>query len=84
MLNTLLTQLDDYNPGILIIGVTSKLRELDVGLRRRFDKEVEFPVPSQVDREAIFRAFLPGDELSDDDIREVAGLSHGYVGADLV
>jgi len=60
---------------------------LDPALRRpgRLDREIEIGIPSDRARASILRVCLrryPHD-LSDDDVRHVANVAHGYVGADL-
>lgn len=76
------------NEGLVVIAATNKLDRIDPALRRpgRFDKEVEIGVPSQVQRGDILRVILCeiDHSLSETQIEELASITHGFVGADLV
>ncbi|AES81138.2 putative ATPase, AAA-type, core, P-loop containing nucleoside triphosphate hydrolase [Medicago truncatula] len=76
------------NEGLVVIAATNRLDRIDPALRRpgRFDKEVEIGVPSQVERGDILRAILGeiDHSLSETQIEELASITHGFVGADLV
>lgn len=71
---------------VVVIGATNMPNLLDPALRRpgRFDREVLIPVPDKAGRREIFRIHTRGMALSDDvDLAALAGLTHGYVGADI-
>src|SRR2546428_505934 len=68
------------------VGATNRPNALDPALRRpgRFDREIEIGVPDRDGRLEILQIHTRGMPLSKDvDLKELAGLTHGYVGADL-
>lgn len=71
----------------VVIALTNQLDGIDPVLRRpgRFEKEVEFNVPNGSERYDIFVKLLLTIQhnLTEDDIKELAGNTHGYVGADI-
>ncbi|MDR2180845.1 MAG: CDC48 family AAA ATPase [Synergistaceae bacterium] len=71
---------------IVVIGATNIPNSLDPALRRpgRFDREISIPIPDRKGRYEILQIHTRGMPLSGDvDLRRVADLSHGFVGADL-
>src|SRR5881296_1309738 len=71
---------------LVVIGATNRPNALDPALRRpgRFDREIEIGVPDRDGRLEILQIHTRGMPLSKDvDLKELAGLTHGYVGADL-
>jgi len=87
---TVLSQLDRVATGserVVVLGATNRINALDAALRRpgRFDREIEIGVPTEREREAIFRVYLAQLEhsLTPEQIRSVAASTHGYVGADI-
>ncbi|MDR1977674.1 MAG: CDC48 family AAA ATPase [Synergistaceae bacterium] len=71
---------------IVVIGATNIPNSLDPALRRpgRFDREISIPIPDRKGRHEILQIHTRGMPLSDDvDLKRVADLSHGFVGADL-
>ncbi|XP_075229276.1 ATPase family gene 2 protein homolog A isoform X2 [Lycorma delicatula] len=87
VLATLLASLDSLGGhDVFIIATTSQIDIIDPALRRpgRFDREIELPIPSLADREKILSKMLRSQpHVNEETIREVASISHGYVGADL-
>lgn len=88
----LLTCMDDLaldktgGKAVIVLAATNRPDALDPALRRggRFDKEINMSVPSEAVREQILRALTRHMVLSDDfDLRHLAKLTPGYVGADL-
>jgi transitional endoplasmic reticulum ATPase len=93
----LLTEMDgfdaktqDYVP-IAIIGATNRPNAIDIALRRpgRFEREIEIPPPDMMGRKDILRIFsltrfsriwAPTEQ----NLQELASLTHGFVGADLL
>jgi len=71
---------------VVVIGATNRVNAIDPALRRpgRFDREIEVGVPGKEGRLAILQIHTRGMPLNKDVILEkLAGLTHGFVGADL-
>ena len=71
---------------VIVISATNRPNAIDPALRRpgRFDREIEIKVPDKKGRYDILSIHTRNMPLAEDvDIKRVAGLSHGYVGADL-
>nr|WP_315103200.1 CDC48 family AAA ATPase [uncultured Fretibacterium sp.] len=71
---------------IVVIGATNIPNSLDPALRRpgRFDREISVPIPDRKGRLEILQIHTRGMPLAEDvDLKRVADLSHGFVGADL-
>lgn len=90
MIDSLIT----HNEGskCFILATTGYLDLLNVALRRcgRFDCEIEISVPDRTARseilQCIFNKMISGKDhvLSADDIDQIAQITHGFVGADLM
>lgn len=88
----LLTCMDDLNSlavtaQVLVIGATNRPDSLDPALRRagRFDREICLGIPDEEARLRILKTLCRKLKLPDDfDYRQLARLSPGYVGADLM
>ena len=71
---------------VIIIGATNIPDVLDPALRRpgRFDREIVIPVPNEEGRLKILEIHTRNMPLSDDvDLKNIAEMTHGFVGADL-
>lgn len=71
---------------VVVIGATNRVNALDEALRRggRFDREIEIGIPDRNGREEILQVHTRGMPLAEDvNLKEVANLTHGFVGADL-
>ncbi len=71
---------------VVVIGATNRPNALDEALRRggRFDREIEIGIPDRNGREEILHVHTRGMPLADDvNLKEIANLTHGFVGADL-
>jgi transitional endoplasmic reticulum ATPase len=71
---------------VIVIGATNRPNALDPALRRpgRFDREIEIGIPGREGRLEILYIHTRGMPLADDvDLERLAGMTHGYVGADL-
>src|SRR5437879_11513682 len=71
---------------VVVIGATNRPNALDPALRRpgRFDREIEIGVPDRDGRLEILQIHTRGMPLAKDvDLQELAGITHGYVCADL-
>ena len=71
---------------VVVIGATNRPEDIDVALRRpgRFDREIEIGVPDSIERLEILKIHTKDVPLSKDtDLKELADITHGFVGADL-
>ena len=71
---------------VIVISATNRPNAIDPALRRpgRFDREIEIKVPDKKGRNDILSIHTRNMPLADDvDIKRIAAVSHGYVGADL-
>jgi cell division protease FtsH len=87
-LNQLLVEMDgfDSNRGVIIMAATNRPETLDAALLRpgRFDRTVVVDRPDIVGREAILKVHCRHVKIATDvDLRHVASLTPGSVGADL-
>ena len=87
-LNQLLVEMDGFetNKGVIIMAATNRPEILDPALLRpgRFDRQVLVDRPDINGREAILKIHSKNVLLDPDvDLRKVAGLTPGFVGADL-
>lgn len=89
MVATLLELMDGVirTDGVLVIAATNRIEAIEPALRRpgRFDREIEIGVPSPDQRLDILGTLLSKMEhsLSDQEIQQLATVTHGFVGADL-
>nr|WP_321464302.1 ATP-dependent zinc metalloprotease FtsH [uncultured Desulfobulbus sp.] len=87
-LNQLLVEMDgfDTNKGVIIMAATNRPEILDPALLRpgRFDRQVLVDRPDINGREAILKIHSENVMLGPEvDLREIAGRTPGFVGADL-
>jgi len=87
-LNALLVEMDgfDSNNGVIVMAATNRPETLDQALLRpgRFDRHVLVDRPDIRGREAILKVHVKNVKLDDSvDLAEVAGITPGFVGADL-
>jgi cell division protease FtsH len=87
-LNQLLVEMDGFasNRGVIIMAATNRPETLDPALLRpgRFDRTVVVDRPDITGREAILKVHIRNVRLgSDVDLRRIASLTPGSVGADL-
>ncbi len=71
---------------VVVIGATNRVNALDPAIRRpgRFDREIEINIPNKEGRLEILQIHTRGMPLGDGvDLERMAGLTHGYAGADL-
>ena len=86
----LLTQMDGVgvDPGkvVMVLGATNHPWDIDEAMRRRLEKRIYIPLPTQSDREELLRINCSDIELGPDvDFAELSRLLEGkfYSGADL-
>jgi len=86
-LQILLDRLGRDDCKVVVVGVTSKLENVDPALRRpgRLDLELEIGVPAVKARAEILTGILGEmkSTVSEDDLTRLARDTHGFVGADL-
>jgi cell division protease FtsH len=87
-LNALLVEMDGFgsNNGVIVMAATNRPETLDPALLRpgRFDRHVLVDRPDILGREAILKVHVKSVKLDPTvDLKEVAGLTPGFVGADL-
>ncbi len=75
---------------VIVIAATNRPNAIDLALRRggRFDREIEIGIPDRNGRLEILQVHTRGMPLSDDmseekGMREIADITHGFVGADI-
>jgi len=70
---------------VVVIAATNIPNSLDPALRRpgRFDREIEFGVPGKNAREQILKIHTLNMPLEGVNLKELAEVTHGFVGADL-
>ena len=72
---------------IIVVGATNRINALDEALRRpgRFDREIEFGVPTVKGRKEIFQIHTRGMPLEDDVVlNRYSEITHGFAGADIM
>jgi transitional endoplasmic reticulum ATPase len=72
---------------IIVIGATNRINTLDEALRRpgRFDREIEFGVPTAKGRKEILQIHTRGMPLEDDvNLTKYSEITYGFVGADIM
>jgi len=84
----LLALMDGLEPrdNVIVIGATNMPNIIDPALRRpgRFDREIELHVPNSAERLEILQIHTRNMPLASDvDLKHLAEITHGFVGADL-
>lgn len=87
-LNALLVEMDgfDANAGVIVMAATNRPETLDPALLRagRFDRNVLVDRPDKQGREEILKVHVKSVKLDANvDLRQVAAITPGFVGADL-
>jgi len=88
IVNSLLTEMDGIanRKGVCTIAATNKIEFIDTSIRSRFEEEIEFKIPSFEERLAILEknALTMPVEMVGVDLKEIARLTEGFSGRDLV
>jgi cell division protease FtsH len=87
-LNQILTEMDGFDgtEGVIVLGATNRPEVLDPALLRpgRFDRRLTISPPDQDGRREILAVHVRHVPLADDvDLRTIAAMTPGMVGADL-
>ena len=88
LVSQLLTVMDGLKARgeVIVIGATNRPDSIDPALRRpgRFDREIEIGVPDKAGRKEVLTIHVRNMPLAPDvNVEEIAGITHGYTGADL-
>jgi katanin p60 ATPase-containing subunit A1 len=69
---------------VMVLAATNRPWDLDEAIRRRLEKRVYIPLPSEVGRDALFRINLKSIALAPDiDFTVLVSKTEGYSGADI-
>ena len=69
---------------VTVIAASNRPQDLDEAIRRRLEKRVYIPLPSEKGREKLFNICLKDEILAQDiEIKELVKKSEGYSGADI-
>jgi cell division protease FtsH len=87
-LNALLVEMDGFssNSGVIVMGATNRPETLDAALLRpgRFDRHVLVDRPDVAGRQQIIEVHLQNIKVDADvDVKALAAITSGFVGADL-
>jgi SpoVK/Ycf46/Vps4 family AAA+-type ATPase len=86
MVNQLLTELENLADGVVVVGATNLLEDVDPAIRRsgRFDERIEVPPPDADARREILRLHLAGRPQERSlDLTPVVERTVGYAASDL-
>lgn len=85
--NEFLIQMENMKDkkGVLVLGATNRPYDLDMALRRRFDRRIYIPLPDEIARREILKIHTGKEAslLKDEDYSNIAKETDGYSGADL-
>lgn len=72
-------------PKVLVLGATNLPWKLDAAIRRRFEKRVYIPLPTEPDRCSILKLHTTGvsHDVSDAEFQFIAKMTHGFSASDL-
>ena len=84
----LLSELDGFEQrgDVKIIGATNRFDILDPALLRpgRFDRMIEFPIPDEIGRDAIFKIHTRNLNIGEEiNLKKLVNLTEGATGADI-
>lgn len=69
---------------VMVLAATNRPWDLDEAIRRRLEKRIYIPLPSDLGRERLLKINLKGLKLEEDiDFNEIVRKTEGYSGADL-
>ncbi|RHZ80652.1 hypothetical protein Glove_134g42 [Diversispora epigaea] len=70
---------------ILIVGTTTKLNSINPIVRTIFQDEIEFDIPTPIERLDIFEFYIKDLDLADGiNIQKINEMCHGFIAADIV
>ncbi|XP_030964763.1 protein SUPPRESSOR OF K(+) TRANSPORT GROWTH DEFECT 1-like, partial [Quercus lobata] len=68
---------------VLVLAATNTPKDLDVAMRRRFDKRIYIPLPTEDAREQIFRWHIGETNLKKEDFQYLVSKTDGFSGSDI-
>jgi len=83
VVNNFMQMLDNFNGESLIIAATNHQHLLDPGLWRRFDDILLFDLPTNEQRENLYRFYFKSIKKDTIDLQKLAEKSDGFSGADI-
>ncbi len=84
IVNVVLIELDRWPDASLLVAATNHPQLLDPAVGRRFDRHIEFDLPSERERRTIIGFLVAGEEFADTSILDLAAaVTHGSTGSDL-
>ena len=86
IVNALLTEMDgiEENKSVITIGATNNQNSLDLGVRSRFEEEIEFKLPNDDERLSILENNLNTMPLEHDlDLEKIVKVTKGLSGRDI-
>ena len=86
IVNALLTEMDgiEENKSVITIGATNNQNSLDLGVRSRFEEEIEFKLPNDDERLSIIENNLGTMPLEYDlDLEKIVKITKGLSGRDI-
>lgn len=86
IVNALLTEMDgiEENKSVITIGATNNQNSLDLGVRSRFEEEIEFKLPNDDERLIILENNLKTMPLDYDlDLEKIVKITKGLSGRDI-
>ncbi|MBR4448054.1 AAA family ATPase [Methanobrevibacter sp.] len=86
IVNALLTEMDgiEENKSVITIGATNNQNSLDLGVRSRFEEEIEFKLPDDNERLSILENNLETMPLDYDlDLEKIVKITKGLSGRDI-
>ena len=83
VVNALLQNLDQRYPIGITIGITNHQKLLDSAIWRRFDVQLEIPLPQFSQRLSLTKKFMSPHEVSETRLKLIAWLAEGCAGAEI-
>ena len=69
---------------VMVLAATNRPWDLDEAIRRRLEKRIYIPLPTEKGREELFKINLRGISLADDiEWKKLIKITDGYSGADI-
>lgn len=68
----------------MVLAATNRPMDLDEAIRRRLEKRIYIPLPSEVGRTELFKINLKGLQVDESvDFKKLVSKTKGYSGADI-